>query len=293
MPSADTAKRYGHVAARLIAMIGGILLGTSAAASYFIAGYADDALEAGTGAAENALRDGSTGLDEDTAGEAADWLHRLSDWLVDGRPDQFRNYCLVAIAAALIAMVAALPRRPDSAWPEIVWGLAALGGLAPNLAFDLWFSIWIFTGSLIVGAAALHYMARRDDHVRQAADVTRRAGAAAAPHVGSALSRGTKAAGDAYRGLRGGNDVGANPRTAQPAPAAPTIPQPAPAVAGSAATPAATSEPASPAARVATEPAPAPAASAPPRPTPGWYADPRREARLRYWDGDAWTDHTG
>src|SRR5215217_8670556 len=142
MPSADTAKRYGHVAARLIAMIGGILLGTSAAASYFIAGYADDALEAGTGAAEGALRDGRTGLDDATSDEAADWVHRLSDWLVDGRPDQFRNYCLIGIAAALVAMVAAFVRRPDAIWPEVVWALTAAAGLVPNLGFDLWFSIW-------------------------------------------------------------------------------------------------------------------------------------------------------
>lgn len=26
-------------------------------------------------------------------------------------------------------------------------------------------------------------------------------------------------------------------------------------------------------------------------PTPGWYADPRDASRLRYWDGDAWTDN--
>ena len=55
-------------------------------------------------------------------------------------------------------------------WPEVVWGVAALAGLAPNLAFDLWFSIWIFTGSLIAGAAVIHYLARRDDHVRRAGD---------------------------------------------------------------------------------------------------------------------------
>src|SRR3954468_11199804 len=112
MTSAPAAKRYGHVAARLLAIIGGILLGTTAAFSYFIAGYADDAVNAGSGAAENALRDGSTGLDDGTADQAADWFHRLSDWYVDGRPDNFRNYCLIAMAAALIAMIVALVRRP-------------------------------------------------------------------------------------------------------------------------------------------------------------------------------------
>jgi hypothetical protein len=204
MSSATTAKRYGHVAARLLAIAGGILLGTTAVFSYFIAGYADDALNAGSGAAENALRDGSTGLDEGTSDQAADWFHRLSNWYVDGRPDNFRNYCLVAIAAAVIAMLVALVRRPDSIWPEIVWGVAALAGLAPNLAFDFWFGVWAFTGSVIAAAAVVHYLARRDDHVRRAADVTRRAGAAAAPHVGSAFSRGSQAAGDAYRRARGG-----------------------------------------------------------------------------------------
>ena len=34
---------------------------------------------------------------------------------------------------------------------------------------------------------------------------------------------------------------------------------------------------------------PAPAQGAPP---PGWYDDPWRQARLRYWDGTAWTGHT-
>jgi hypothetical protein len=25
---------------------------------------------------------------------------------------------------------------------------------------------------------------------------------------------------------------------------------------------------------------------------PGWYDDPWRQARLRYWDGTAWSGHT-
>jgi hypothetical protein len=33
---------------------------------------------------------------------------------------------------------------------------------------------------------------------------------------------------------------------------------------------------------------PAPAQTAP----PGWYDDPWRQARLRYWDGTAWSGHT-
>jgi uncharacterized RDD family membrane protein YckC len=58
--------------------------------------------------------------------------------------------------------------------------------------------------------------------------------------------------------------------------------------------------------RTAPAPAPAPAAPAPAqRPAAsatqpaagstaqpaGWYADPRAEARLRWWDGSAWTEH--
>jgi Protein of unknown function (DUF2510) len=280
MPEASTAKRYGHVAARMAALVGGLLLGISAAISYFIAGYADDAIDAGTGAAEDALRDGSSGLDDATADEAADWLERASDWLVEGRPDQFRNYCLIAIAAAAVAMLAALVRRPDAVWPEIVWGVAAIAGLAPNLAFDLWFAIWTFTGSLIAAAAAIHYLARSDDHVRRAASATKRAGAAAAPHVGSALARGSKAATDAYQRARGGQGNGEHNATA----AAPPLPS-APAAAPPFPSPAA--GPAAPTA------AAAPAQAATWAPPAGWYADPQGQAAQRYWDGAAWTSHTG
>ena len=277
MPEAPTAKRYGDVAARMLAIVGGLLLGISAAVSYFIAGYADDALDAGTGAAEDALRDGSTGLDDATADEAADWLDRASDWLVEGRPDQFRNYCLIAIAAAAVAMLAALVRRPDALWPEIVWGVAAIAGLAPNLAFDFWFAIWTFTGSLIAGAAAIHYLARRDDHVRRAASATKRAGAAAAPHVGSALARGSKAATGAYQRARGGSPAnGERNGGGADAPAAPPH------------------APTGPHAPAAPPPPPAPATPAAPTwaPPAGWYADPHRQAAHRYWDGGSWTSHT-
>ena len=30
----------------------------------------------------------------------------------------------------------------------------------------------------------------------------------------------------------------------------------------------------------------------PPAPAANWYQDPRGEARLRYWDGGGWTEHT-
>jgi hypothetical protein len=36
-------------------------------------------------------------------------------------------------------------------------------------------------------------------------------------------------------------------------------------------------------------PVPAPQAGAPP---PGWHPDPHGQARLRYWNGVAWTEHT-
>ena len=94
-------------------------------------------------------------------GEAADWVERLSDWFVDGRAENFRTLCLVAIAAGVVAVLAALPRRPGSFWPEAVWVVAAIAGLAPNLAFDLWFSLWIFTGAVIAAAPVLHYVARK------------------------------------------------------------------------------------------------------------------------------------
>ncbi|MEA2352254.1 MAG: hypothetical protein QOJ14_668 [Thermoleophilaceae bacterium] len=38
-------------------------------------------------------------------------------------------------------------------------------------------------------------------------------------------------------------------------------------------------------------PAPAAPSPAPTQPA-GWYADPSGQARLRYWDGSAWTEHT-
>jgi hypothetical protein len=207
----------------VLAVIGGILLSISAAFAYFIAGYADDAIDAGSGAAERAVRSGQSGLEGQNADDAADWLHRLSDWAVSGRPDDFRNYALIALAAGIVAIAAALPRRNDAVWPEVVWGVTAVAGLAPNLAFDLWFSVWVFTGSLIAAAAVVHFLARRDDHVRRAGAAAQRAAAAAAPHVGSAYARGSRAATDAYARARGGPAVSAAPAAAvaDPPPAAP------------------------------------------------------------------------
>lgn len=47
-----------------------------------------------------------------------------------------------------------------------------------------------------------------------------------------------------------------------------------------------------------TAPTPAAAPATPPPPPPAdapaaaWFPDPKKEARLRYWDGAAWTEHT-
>jgi hypothetical protein len=36
----------------------------------------------------------------------------------------------------------------------------------------------------------------------------------------------------------------------------------------------------------------APPAPATPLPPPAWHPDPQGQARLRYWDGARWTEHT-
>ncbi|HEX8067944.1 MAG TPA: sporulation protein [Thermoleophilaceae bacterium] len=73
-----------------------------------------------------------------------------------------------------------------------------------------------------------------------------------------------------------------NPATG-PQPAAPAAAQPA--AVGAPAQPAGPAQPAQPAA--------APAATAQPGSAPaGWHPDPWLHARLRYWDGNAWTGHT-
>ena len=35
-----------------------------------------------------------------------------------------------------------------------------------------------------------------------------------------------------------------------------------------------------------------PPAASGPLPAGGWFPDPSRQARLRWWDGQRWTDHT-
>ena len=74
-----------------------------------------------------------------------------------------------------------------------------------------------------------------------------------------------------------------------PAPTAPTRPERAPAA--PVAPPAAPAHAAAPPAAEAAIPAP-PAPPPPPMPPANWYPDPSGNARLRYWDGGRWTDHT-
>ena len=221
MGNFSSARRAGDAAARILAVVGGLLLAGSSLIAYFIAGYADDAIAAGAGAAEEAARSGDAGLDERTGNEAADWIQRAADYLVSGRPDQFQTFALIAAGAGAVAALVALVRRPDARWPEATWAAAALAGLVPNLAFDLWFSVWIFTGSLVAAAAVVHYLVRRDDHLRRAAAATQRAGTAAKPHVTSALATGYRAAGEALAQVRGPRAVAQAAPQPAPGPAAP------------------------------------------------------------------------
>jgi uncharacterized RDD family membrane protein YckC len=76
-----------------------------------------------------------------------------------------------------------------------------------------------------------------------------------------------------------------DPAAPNPIPAEqPTTPQPA------------EPEPAAPEPATAPLPAPQPSPAQPPPPQPlppaNWYPDPSGNARLRYWDGARWTDHT-
>jgi hypothetical protein len=84
------------------------------------------------------------------------------------------------------------------------------------------------------------------------------------------------------------------PPAAAPA-AAPPGPAPAvqPATGAGAASPAAAPTPPAPPAPPAGGERPAPARPAESvGPPPGWYPDPQGQARLRYWDGTAWTEQT-
>jgi uncharacterized RDD family membrane protein YckC len=75
-----------------------------------------------------------------------------------------------------------------------------------------------------------------------------------------------------------------------PAPGTPAPPQPVPAAQPTAPQPAAAPEPAP--AGQPTPPQQPPQPASPPMPPANWYPDPSGHARLRYWDGARWTDHT-
>jgi uncharacterized RDD family membrane protein YckC len=111
-----------------------------------------------------------------------------------------------------------------------------------------------------------------------------RAGAAGAP-VQNAVPGAVAAPPPAAAPAPPAPPPGAPAPTQQMPAAQPTAPQPAPA--GEPAAPAA-----QPTAAQPTAPPQPPAPAAPPMPPANWYPDPSGQARLRYWDGARWTDHT-
>jgi hypothetical protein len=83
--------------------------------------------------------------------------------------------------------------------------------------------------------------------------------------------------------------VGGPPVTQAALPAAPPIPtQPVPV---SVPPPSAPAPPPPVPAPTAPTPTPSPGPTPPPLAQPGWFADPWGQARLRWWDGNAWTAH--
>ena len=178
MDAAALLQRHTWIA-RTCAFVGGGAVALFAVLGYWLAGYADDAVDAGHIAASDAL----------DSEAAATWIERAALHVVGGSPDGFRKMCIVALLAGLVAVVASFPRRPLVTWPEWVWGLAALAALSPNLVWGWWFTVWAFSGAFVAGAAALHYMARRDDLVRAAQGHAVRAGNAGVREAGAAARR--------------------------------------------------------------------------------------------------------
>jgi hypothetical protein len=174
MDAAALLQRHTWIA-RTCAFVGGGAVAFFAILGYWLAGYADDAVDAGHVAAADAL-------DSELA---ASWIERAALHVVGGSPDGFRRMCIVALLAGIVAAATAFPRRPLKTWQEWVWALAALVALAPNLVWGWWFTVWAFSGSAVAGAAVVHYLARRDDLVRRA-----QAGAVQAGVYGAEQARG-------------------------------------------------------------------------------------------------------
>jgi hypothetical protein len=98
-------------------------------------------------------------------------------------------------------------------------------------------------------------------------------------------------------GTTGGVPIPPSSSSTGAAPVSPQAPvAPAPGAATQAPPPPATARPASQEpTSVQPSATPASAGAAPPEaagPPAGWYPDPQGQARLRYWDGGAWTDQT-
>ena len=126
-----------------------------------------------------------------------------------------------------------------------------------------------------------------DVRIAGAADVTRMASPIPDPVPPGGAPAGGPAAGP--EGPGGGAPAEPQPaEPASPSPASPSPASPAPA-------PAQPQQPAPVAPQAPAAPQPAPAAPLPPPqaqlPPANWYPDPHRQARLRYWDGQRWTEH--
>src|SRR5690349_14174609 len=110
MDAAALLQRHTWIA-RTCAFVGGGAVAFFAVVGYWLAGYADDAVDAGHMAAADAL-------DSETA---ATWIERAALHVVGGSPDGFRRMCVVALLAGIVAVATALPRRPLVTWQEWVW----------------------------------------------------------------------------------------------------------------------------------------------------------------------------